>query len=90
LLLESHRYLRFLAHLPLSFEAFVLRSYNLGFLKKESRWLYSRIIFEDTRLSNSKEYIYLFDEGKVMPKRGFFLIRSYIATNLNQIAYVMI
>lgn len=81
--LEPHFYMLFFAYLPLSIRAFLLRKFDLGFHKKEPKWLQSRITCDETRLLSRKEYTHLFMGAQIIPERVLFLTKSYIATNLD-------
>jgi len=80
--LEPHFYFPFFAYLPLSLRALLVRKFNMGYHQRETGWLKSRILCEDTRLLTKKEYRHLFPDAKVVSERLMFLTKSYIATNL--------
>lgn len=81
--LEPHFYVPFFAYLPLSLRAALLRRFDLGFHKKESDWLQSKITCEDTRLLTHKEYSSLFPKAQILTEKILFLTKSYMATNLH-------
>ena len=81
--LEPHFYFPFFAYIPIGLRAFLLRHFNLGFHKRKKKWLQSKIICEETRLLNRKEFNFLFPSGEILKEKVFGLTKSYIATNLN-------
>ena len=81
--LEPHFYFPFFAYLPITMRAYLLRNFNMGFHLREENWLQSRIICEETRLLNRKEFSFLFPSGEILTEKVLGLTKSYIATNLN-------
>lgn len=81
--LEPHFYVPLFAYLPLSVRAALLRTFNLGFHKREENWLQSRITCEETRLINYPEYRALFPGAEILKEKILFLTKSYTATNLS-------
>lgn len=80
--LEPHFYVPFFPYIPLGLRATILRRFDLGFHKKESDWLQSRIVCEDTRLITRKEYACLFPKAKILNEKILCFTKSYTATNL--------
>lgn len=80
--LEPHFYVPFFAYLPLGLRALLVRNFDLGFHRKRTDWLDSRILCEETRLLNKKEYETIFSDAKIIKEHFFLFVKSYIATNL--------
>lgn len=80
--IEPHFYLPWFQYYPLSFKIWLHQNYNLGFMNKKPNKLESYIDCETTRLLTLGDVKLLFPDSKILNERFFFLIKSYMVTNL--------